>query len=55
MNTIGTAASAGLRFIRRQASNPSIPGITASIRMMSGNTRSTTTIAAAADCAISTV
>ena len=55
MNTIGTEAFMRLRFSRSQVSKPSMPGITASIRMMSGVNRSTSASAAAPDCASSTV
>ena len=55
MNMIGTCASALFCLSRRQVSNPSMPGITASIRMTSGRTFSTIESACSPSRATSTV
>ncbi len=53
MNTTGTWASDGVAFRRRQLSNPSRPGITASISTRSGVTLAQTASAASPPVATS--
>ena len=55
MKITGRCAATGMRFIRRQASKPSRPGITASISTRSGVIRDTRRSALSPSVAISTV